>query len=874
MASSTERSAGDRRRAPERRKPTKVIADKGRVGAPSWLNEAASFLTAAIGVFLLVSVWQVGFAGVTSTSAHFFGAGGVIVGAVFFKFFGSASFVAVAALFAVAAILWRTELEFAKQPASVYAKFFSVRALGALLCLALTAGLFSTLFGTALGGKVGGAIAAPMLHALNVTGAAVVIGLALLLAASVATGSTVYGVLDAIKRVFVWGSTDCPKSMWAGVSKASVATYRGIRNLVWISASEERLIARREFEERQEAMEVPKPRLRKNSLAKNVERIEEPEVAAAAQSERDYSHVVVMRRDQMAQAKRDAKKKAAVAPVVPETDYSDAFPAYRAPPVDVLTKGEPTIGGEDDEELRAMSRQIEVKLKDFGVIGRVTQVHPGPVITLFEFDPAPGVKLSRIVGLQEDLSMSLKATSLRIIAPLPKRGTVGIEVPNRKREMVRLRDVIESDQYAGAESLLTIGLGKDTYGDPVSVDLAAMPHLLIAGSTGTGKTVCINSILLSLLYRAHPSELGLILIDPKVLELSIYEDIPHLRVPVVTVPKQAKAVLDWAAHEMDRRYRMMQRFGVRNIDGYNAIVRGEAPNPVAGTVGEGASTFKNDALRDISPEDAGDIAFGPIDSPTADRSMASGQEELELGAEPAAGETLRVLPKIVIVIDELADLMLTVGRDIEELITRLAQKARASGIHLIIATQRPSVDVITGLIKANFPARLSFRVAQKVDSRTILDQMGAEKLLGKGDMLFMAPGADSVRRLHGAFVSDGEVKLVVDRIKETARPTYDERILALCKKALEEDANGSSQGGGGEVGGEGGEGEYDSMYDRAVEMVLQKGQASTSMLQRAFRIGYNRAARMIEMMEKEGVIGPADGARPREVIANTPSQAE
>ncbi len=859
MASS---SSSDRRRTPERRKPSKVIADKGRISAPSWLNEAASLLCAALALLILVSIWQVGLRGITGAEQHFFGAAGVNIGAFFYKIWGAAAFSAVFALSVGALMLWQTELEFAKQPASLYAKFFLVRSIGAIACLTLIAGLASTLGKLSLGGKIGALIAAPMLHALNVTGAAVVLIVAIVLSLSIATGSTVYGVLAGIKNSTWWTVSEFPRLAWSALSNATVAIYRSVRSLVWVSESEDRLIARKEFEERQDSIDVPRPRLRKNSLAKGSlsDEVEVESGAAVGPASRDYSHVVVMRRDQMAQAKRDAKRKAAVALPVPETDYSDAFPAYRSPPVDVLTKGEPTVGGEDDEELRAMSRQIEIKLKDFGVIGRVTQVHPGPVITLFEFDPAPGVKLSRIVNLQEDLSMSLKATSLRIIAPLPKRGTVGIEVPNRKREMVRLREVIESEQYSGAESLLTIGLGKDTYGDPVSVDLASMPHLLIAGSTGTGKSVCINSILLSLLYRAHPSELGLILIDPKVLELSTYEDIPHLRVPVVTVPRQAKAVLDWAAHEMDRRYRMMQRFGVRNIDGYNAIVKGEAPNPVAGTVGEG-------------PRGEG-LPNPPIELSQEDVLAAGVPPDGEQSIDPVAPETLRLLPKIVIVIDELADLMLTVGRDIEELITRLAQKARASGIHLIIATQRPSVDVITGLIKANFPARLSFRVAQKVDSRTILDQMGAEKLLGKGDMLFMAPGADSVRRLHGAFVSDSEVNAVVSAIKGTAKPTYDERILALCKKALEDEANAAAQGGGGEVGGEGGEGEYDSMYDRAVEMVLQKGQASTSMLQRAFRIGYNRAARMIEMMEKEGVIGPADGARPREVLASGATQVD
>jgi S-DNA-T family DNA segregation ATPase FtsK/SpoIIIE len=341
-----------------------------------------------------------------------------------------------------------------------------------------------------------------------------------------------------------------------------------------------------------------------------------------------------------------------------------------------------------------------------------------------------------------------------------------------------------------------------------------------------------------LLYRAHPSELGLILIDPKVLELSIYDGIPHLRVPVVTDPRQAKAVLSWAVKEMDRRYRYMQRFGVRNIDGYNQIVAGGAPD------GEQNSDERQQDL--------------PLEIPEAESAVAS--------VESVAPEQLKPLPKLVIVIDELADLMLTVGREIEELITRLAQKARAAGIHLILATQRPSVDVITGLIKANFPARLSFRVSSRIDSRTILDSMGAEKLLGKGDMLFMLPGAVPLKRVHGAFVTDQEVQKVVAAIKNQCSPQYDQNIIQACEKALADEGNSSGEGGAGD--GEDGE-EFDPFYDKAVELVVEKGSASTSMIQRVFRIGYNRAARIIEAMEREGVVGKTDGVRPREILINS-----
>jgi S-DNA-T family DNA segregation ATPase FtsK/SpoIIIE len=521
-----------------------------------------------------------------------------------------------------------------------------------------------------------------------------------------------------------------------------------------------------------------------------------------------------------------------------------AFDDYIAPDLKLLVQEEEQELGDDDEELRVKAEQIESKLRDFNIAGRVTQVHPGPVITLFEFEPAAGVKVGRIAALQDDLAMSLRASSIRIIAPIPKRGTVGIEVPNKHRAVVRLRDCLESESLAQSESILSVPLGKDTYGEAVVVDVAAMPHLLMAGATGTGKSVSINAILLSLLYRAHPAELGLILIDPKVLELSIYDGIPHLRVPVVTDARQAKAVLGWAVKEMERRYRYMQKFGVRNIDGYNQIVSGDHPS-MAQTELFSQPTVES---KEGAPE---------------------GESEGSATVEPTAPEQLRPMPKLIIVIDELADLMLTVGREIEELITRLAQKARAAGIHLIVATQRPSVDVITGLIKANFPARLSFRVTSRIDSRTILDSMGAEKLLGKGDMLFMLPGAVPLKRVHGAFVSDHEVQKVVTSLKSQCPPQYDEAIIAACEKALAEENGSGGQGGNGE-GGE--DDEFDPFYDKAVELVLEKGQASTSMIQRTFRIGYKRAARIIEMMEREGVVGKMDGVKPREVLAPHPAR--
>ena len=475
----------------------------------------------------------------------------------------------------------------------------------------------------------------------------------------------------------------------------------------------------------------------------------------------------------------------------------------------------------DKATLEANSLMLQRKLQDFGIEGEVLAVRPGPVITVYEFRPAPGVMVRRIVGVADDLAMALSAVSIRILAPIPGESVVGIEVPNARRETVHLREILEDPVYTESESSLSLALGKDISGSPFAADLARMPHLLVAGATGTGKSVSLNSMILSILYRATPDDVRFIMIDPKMLELTPYEGLPHLLTPVVTDPKEARAALFWAVEEMDRRYRLMRDKRARNIDNYNRILEREpTPEKNAGGDGTGASAEGADA-------------GGALD----------GREELEHGR----------LPRVVILIDELADLMMSVGRDIEEHITRLAQKARAAGIHMVLATQRPSVDVITGLIKANFPARISFQVTSRVDSRTILDGQGAEQLLGNGDLLFLPPGTARLIRLHGPFVSDREVRKVTDFIKQQARPQYRPDILEA-----REDANG-------DFGGL--DDDYDEMYDQAVAVVTETRQASISMVQRRLRVGYNRAARMIEKMERDGVVGPADGARPREVLA-------
>ena len=483
---------------------------------------------------------------------------------------------------------------------------------------------------------------------------------------------------------------------------------------------------------------------------------------------------------------------------------------YKPPPLSLLDSPERGNVDIDEESLKANSMLLSRKLLDFGVEGTVTAIHPGPVITMYEFEPAAGTKVGKIVGLQDDLSLTLGGKSVRIIPHLPGKAALGIEIPNSERETVWLKETLSSQQYAKTKTRLPLTLGANAAGKPMVTDLTKMPHLLVAGATGSGKSVGINSFILSMLYKAPPSDLRLILVDPKMLELSIYDGIPHLLLPVVTKPKPAVQAMRWAIREMERRYRHMADSGTRNILGYNEKIKKGLINIV---------------------------------------SEAEAAEKTALDKE-AIAHTGK-LPYIVIVIDELADLMMVASQEMEEAITRLAQMARAAGIHLILATQRPSVDVITGLIKANFPARIAFKVTARHDSRTILDSMGAEQLLGQGDMLFMSPEGGGMTRVHGAFMTDSDISRVVAHLKQQGKPIYNEEIL-------KEPENISGAGGS--------DGEDDELYDKAVSMVSETKQASISMVQRKLRIGYNRAARMIERMEAEGVVGPAEGSKPRQVL--------
>jgi S-DNA-T family DNA segregation ATPase FtsK/SpoIIIE len=467
---------------------------------------------------------------------------------------------------------------------------------------------------------------------------------------------------------------------------------------------------------------------------------------------------------------------------------------FQLPSINLLDEPEARPASTDGENLRMQSKLLEKKLEDFGVNGKVVAVTPGPVVTTFEYEPASGVKINKIVSLTDDLALALRAISIRIVAPIPGKAVVGIEIPNTVREMVRFKEIVASSAFSKSKSLLPLCLGKDIVGSPMVAELEKMPHLLIAGATGTGKSVALNAMICSFLYKSTPNEIKLIIIDPKRIELSTYDGIPHLITPVVTDVKKATNALFWAVHEMDNRYELLSEKKARNIGQYN--------------------------------------------------------KKIEREEKETAGDSPQKLPFIVIIIDELADLMLAASRDVELALTRLAQMARAAGIHLILATQRPSVDVLTGIIKANFPTRLSFQVSSRTDSRTIIDGSGAENLLGSGDMLFLPPGTAKLKRIHGAYISETELVRITDFLRSQKTPDYDDKVT---EATVIETGDSDDEA-------------YDEKYDEAVALITRTRQASISMIQRHLRIGYNRAARIIEVMEKEGIVGPADGSKPREVL--------
>ncbi len=487
--------------------------------------------------------------------------------------------------------------------------------------------------------------------------------------------------------------------------------------------------------------------------------------------------------------------KAVPAPKQEVFEFMHSGKGFQLPSTEFLDEPEDRSTSADSENLRMQSRLLEKKLEDFGVKGRVVAVSPGPVITTFEYEPAPGIKINKVVTLSDDLALALRSNSIRIVAPIPGKAVIGIEVPNANREMVRFKEVVASAAFEKSNSKLTLCLGKDIVGNPVVAELDKMPHLLIAGATGTGKSVALNAMICSLLYKSKPDEVKIIMVDPKRIELSSYDGIPHLITPVVTSAKKATNALFWAVREMEKRYELLSEMKARNIHQYNQKI---------------------------------------------EKQEKQGKEDLP-----------EKLAYVVVVIDELADLMMLASRDVEVALMRLAQMARAAGIHLMLATQRPSVDVLTGVIKANFPTRLTFQVSSRTDSRTIIDTIGAENLLGNGDMLFLPPGTSKLQRIHGAYISEAELSRIIAFLKHQDKPEYDDEVTEIA--ALEPAGSDEEQ-------------EYDERYDDAVALIAKTKQASISMIQRHLRIGYNRAARIIETMEKEGIVGPSDGAKPRDVL--------
>ncbi|MEY4705900.1 MAG: translocase FtsK 2 [Nitrospirota bacterium] len=573
------------------------------------------------------------------------------------------------------------------------------------------------------------------------------------------------------------------------------------------------------------------PKKAKQKSSKSIRAvIEEALPAAAAEPELDWPVIQPSRQSapEPAEAIEEESDQPVFAVQAKAGDYILPDPAV------LLSEPSGPLGRVTEEEIKAQSDVLTRALLSFGIAGRVTEVRPGPVVTMYEFEPSPGTKVARIVNLADDLALALKAISLRIVAPIPGKSVVGIEVPNLYRETVSMKEVMTSEAFSRAKSKLSLALGKDIFGAPLIVDLKTMPHLLVAGATGAGKSVSLNTMLLSLLFSARPDEVKLLLIDPKMLEFQTYDGIPHLLRPVITDPKSAARGLSWVVAEMERRYKLLSEAAVRNIDAYNRKVAGA----------QGVLEAESEAKSDQSEL--------PIQFLSEEERLSAGETALPEGSPgsflppPTPPEPL---PYIVVMIDELADLMMVAPKEVEDKIARLAQMARASGIHLVLATQRPSVDVLTGLIKANFPARIAFQVSSKTDSRTILDANGAEALLGRGDMLYMASGTGRLMRGHGSFVSDDDVRRVVEFVKDQARPAYNQELQIALKQeeAKEEEA-------------------LDEVYEQAKELVLSTGQASASLIQRRLRVGYPRAARMIEQMETDGIVGAAGRDGRREVV--------
>jgi len=744
------------------------------------LREGALVVFGAIALILFVALFTYdpsdpGFSQATGTGEVNNGVGrvGALVADVLFNFFGRPAYLFTVMVLYLGWMLYREQ----KTQIALTRMDFVLRFSGFLATLVTSCAL-STLhfspvgFNETAGGIIGQVVGDRLASMMKLLGASTLLFFLWVASLSLFLGISWFNVMD---RIGAW----------------SLAGYERAR--AWIGELRDRAEGRRQAAARQDILETEKKRTAKREKP----RIEPvmPVLETSVRAERERQ--------------------------VPLFEPAEAG---ELPPLSLLDDPPQQQKGYSEESLEAMSRLVELKLKDFNIEVEVKSVSPGPVITRFELDPAPGVKVSQIANLAKDLARSLSVVSVRIVEVIPGKSYVGLEIPNENRQLVTLGEILKSRAYDDLKSPLTLALGKDIGGNSVVADLARMPHLLIAGTTGSGKSVAINAMVLSILYKTQPEQVRLIMIDPKMLELSVYEGIPHLLTPVVTDMKEAANALRWCVAEMDRRYRLMAALGVRNIGGYNRKV--------------------NDAIAKGEP--IRDPTFTP--PPLVDED------------KPVEHPTLTSLPYIVVIIDELADMMMIVGKKVEELIARLAQKARASGIHMLLATQRPSVDVITGLIKANVPSRIAFQVSAKVDSRTILDQQGAENLLGHGDMLYLPPGTSMPERVHGAFVADHEVHAVVRHLKKSGTPRYLDEIL--------EGPDSPTPGLAGidPLPTDGGDAEQDPLYDQAVQVVMETRKASISGVQRRLKIGYNRAARMVESMEAAGLVGPLQPNGTREIL--------
>jgi S-DNA-T family DNA segregation ATPase FtsK/SpoIIIE len=743
------------------------------------LREAALYLLAAIGLYLLISLWSYhpsdpawSYSGPASSVQNLGGRVGAWLADVLFSLLGY-----VAYLFPVMIAIsgWRIYLH-RNDPEPVGLQQRVIVASAFVIALVGACGLASLHYPevplpSSAGGWLGAIVGGTLAGAVSFTGATLFL-LALFLA-----GVTLFTGLSWLRLMDETGRLTLALGVW-------------IRD--FLSAQYDRVIGMRARKQRRETVKVEK---------KVLDRHPPPRIEP-----------VVPRIETGKRVERERQVPLFETPNIKEL-----------PPLSLLDPPDRQKAPQfSKQSLESMSRLLEKKLLDFNIEAQVTAVHPGPVITLFEVEPAAGVKASQITNLARDLARSLSVVSLRVVENIPGKTSIGLEIPNEVRETVRLSEVLASRVYEEELTPLALALGKDIGGTPIVVDLCKMPHLLIAGTTGSGKSVCINSLILSMVYKSTPEQVRMIMIDPKMLELAVYEGIPHLLAPVVTDMKQAANAFKWCIAEMERRYRLMAALGVRNLAGFNRKVK--------------------------EADEAGKPIRDPLYTPTS--------------PEDEAPE-LRPLPVIVILVDELADLMMVVGKKVEELIARLAQTARAAGLHLVLATQRPSVDVITGLIKANIPARIAFQMSSRVDSRTVIDQMGAEQLLGQGDMLFLVPG-NLPMRVHGAFVGDHEVHKVASFLKKSGRPVYDEQVLSG-----ETNVNDNGVVVDGDAEGYG-DGEADPLYDEALRIVTESRRASISGVQRRLRIGYNRAARLIEEMERAGVVGPLQPNGSREVLAPPP----